>query len=78
MARFYFDICNQGEKLADMVGVECDTLASAFQQAKAIISNVRNAYGAAAADWSSWILEVRYCDQSELFSLPFNLACGST
>ena len=74
MARFYFDICNQGEKLADMVGLECDTLGSAFQQAKLIISHIRDAYGATASDWSAWALEVQYSDHSELFRLPFNLA----
>lgn len=78
MARFYFDICNRGEKISDMVGVECDTLGGAFQQAKLIISNVRNAYGIASLDWSSWVLEVRYWDRSELFNLPFTLAGIST
>ena len=78
MALFYFDICNRGQKLADRVGVECDTIGSAFQQAKVIISHIRDAYGSTAVDWSSWVLEVTYCDHSELFTLPFTLVGVST
>ncbi|WP_457106334.1 DUF6894 family protein [Methylobacterium sp. P5_C11] len=74
MALFYFDICNQGDKIADMVGVECDTIGSAFEHAKVIIGNIRDAFGAVAADWSSWALEVQYSDHSELFTLPFTMA----
>ena len=78
MARFYFDVCSHGQKIVDTVGVDCENLGAAFQQAKTIIGQFRNAYDVSATHWSSWVLEVTYADHSTLFTLPFTLAGVST
>ncbi|MCK2054755.1 hypothetical protein [Methylobacterium sp. 37f] len=78
MAKFYFNVCDKGERIADTIDVECDSLGAAFQQAKTMITQFRSACDASACTWADWALEVRYSDMSELFRLPFTMVHART
>jgi hypothetical protein len=71
VAKFYFNVCDKGQRIADTIDIECDSLGAAFQQAKIIITQFRGTPDAPASTWADWALEVRYSDMSELFRLPF-------
>ena len=50
MAKFFFDVCYDGQRLADEVGAECENIGEAFKTAKHLIACLRDGYSSTSAD----------------------------
>ncbi|MGH1573284.1 DUF6894 family protein [Methylobacterium sp. P31] len=70
MAKFYFDLCRDGEKIVDQEGMHFENIGFAYRKAKQMVEllrqeQMRGRYPVC----SSWV-EVQYSDRSTIFKLP--------
>jgi hypothetical protein len=70
MARFFFDVYRDGEKLTDQEGAYCENIGLAYREAIRMVDSLaRERKGFKYPFCSSWV-EVQYADRSTLFRLP--------
>lgn len=70
MAKFYFDLYRDGEKVVDKEGMQFENIGFAYRKAKQMVEvllqeQARGKYPVC----SSWV-EVQYSDRSVIFKVP--------
>ncbi|MEA1833153.1 hypothetical protein U8607_13785 [Methylobacterium durans] len=73
MARFFFDVCSQNQRISDLEGSFCNNVGLAYREAQQMIRQMLSAPNQTEFDWTSWWVEVQYADRTTLFRVPFSL-----